>query len=158
MENLLDFFKNYGLPITIIAVVGIIILGVLKYCNLFKKIAENKRHYIYFAISVGLSVLATIIYLLIVGQLTAGYVVAIALAIYALNQTFYNIFKITPINELAAKLLDFIISLFKGKKSASTSTDAAADNLPAGDAETADSVSKPPDDENNDADSVSRKE
>jgi hypothetical protein len=158
MENLLDFFKNYGLPITIIAVVGIIILGVLKYCNLFKKIAENKRHYIYFAISVGLSVLATIIYLLIVGQLTAGYVVTIALAIYALNQTFYNIFKITPINELAAKLLDFIISLFKGKNGTSATADAAADNLPTDTAETADSVSKPPDDGNNDADSVSNNE
>ena len=91
METLLEFFKNYGLPITIIAVVGIVVLGILKYCNLFKKIAENKRHYIYFAISVGLSVLATIIYLLIVKQFAAGYVVAIALAIYALNQTFYNI-------------------------------------------------------------------
>lgn len=144
METLLEFFKNYGLPITIIAVVGIVVLGILKYCNLFKKIAENKRHYIYFAISVGLSVLATIIYLLIVKQFAAGYVVAIALAIYALNQTFYNIFKITPINELARKLLDFIVSLFKRKNTAETPAAAAPDKTPDGNAESDDSAQKPP--------------
>lgn len=145
METLLEFFKNYGLPITIIAVVGIVILGILKYCNLFKKIAENKRHYIYFAISVGLSVLATIIYLLIVKQFTAGYVIAIAVAIYALNQTFYNIFKITPINELARKLLDFIVSLFKRKNGVETSATTAPDNTPDDGTETAHTAETPPD-------------
>ena len=144
MENLLDFFKNYGLPITIIAVVGIVILGILKYCNLFKKIAENKRHYIYFAISVGLSVLATIIYLLIVKQFTAGYVVAIALAIYALNQTFYNIFKITPINELGRKLLDFIVSIFKRKNGTKTPENTAPDKQPDDGTIHADSAQTPP--------------
>lgn len=140
METLLEFFKNYGLPITIIAVVGIVILGILKYCNLFKKIAENKRHYIYFAISVGLSVLATIIYLLIVKQFTAGYVIAIALAIYALNQTFYNIFKITPINELGRKLLDFIVSIFKHKNGTETNETATPDKQPDSDAISADNA------------------
>lgn len=144
METLLEFFKNYGLPITIIAVVGIVILGILKYCNLFKKIAENKRHYIYFAISVGLSVLATIIYLLIVKQFTAGYVVAIALAIYALNQTFYNIFKITPINELGRKLLDFIVSIFKRKNGTKTPEKPAPDKQPDDGTIHADSAQTPP--------------
>lgn len=145
METLLEFFKNYGLPITIIAVVGIVILGILKYCNLFKKIAENKRHYIYFAISVGLSVLATIIYLLIVKQFTAGYVVAIALAIYALNQTFYNIFKITPINELGRKLLDFIVSIFKRKNGMQTPENPAPDKQSDDGTIHADSAQTPPD-------------
>ena len=135
METLLEFFKNYGLPITIIAVVGIVILGILKYCNLFKKIAENKRHYIYFAISVGLSVLATIIYLLIVKQFTA---------IYALNQTFYNIFKITPINELGRKLLDFIVSIFKRKNGTKTPTNPAPDKQPDDGTIHADSAQTPP--------------
>lgn len=144
METLLEFFKNYGLPITIIAVVGIVILGILKYCNLFKKIAENKRHYIYFAISVGLSVLATIIYLLIVKQFTAGYVVAIALAIYALNQTFYNIFKITPINELGRKLLDFIVSIFKRKNGTKTPENTTPDKQPDDGTIHADSAQTPP--------------
>ena len=52
MDTLIKFFSSYGLILTIIAVVGIVILGVLKYCNLFKKGEESKRHYIYLFISV----------------------------------------------------------------------------------------------------------
>lgn len=115
MENLINFFATYGVAITIIAIAGIVILGVLKYCNLFKKIAENKRHYIYLAISIGFSVLATLVYLLIVRQFEIGYFLTIAAAIYALNQTFYNIFKVTSINKLATKILDFVLSFIKKK-------------------------------------------
>lgn len=122
MDTLIKFFTSYGLVLTVIAIAGIIILGVLKYCNLFKKIDENKRHYIYLIISVGLSVIATVIYLAIVKQLNIEYVLTVAAAIYALNQTFYNIFKITPINALAVKILTFIIELFK-KKSGNVETD-----------------------------------
>ena len=113
MENLINFLATYGVAITIIAIAGIVILGVLKYCNLFKKIAENKRHYIYLAISIGFSVLATLVYLLIVKQFEIGYFLTIAAAIYALNQTFYNIFKVTSINKLATKILDFVLSFIK---------------------------------------------
>lgn len=115
MENLINFLATYGVAITIIAIAGIVILGVLKYCNLFKKIAENKRHYIYLAISIGFSVLATLVYLLIVRQFEIGYFLTIAAAIYALNQTFYNIFKVTSINKLATKILDFALSFIKKK-------------------------------------------
>lgn len=115
MENLINFLATYGVAITIIAIAGIVILGVLKYCNLFKKIAENKRHYIYLAISIGFSVLATLVYLLIVKQFEIGYFLTIAAAIYALNQTFYNIFKVTSINKLATKILDFVLSFIKKK-------------------------------------------
>ncbi len=114
MEELVTFFQDHGLPITLIALAGIAILGVLKYCNLFKKLEEGRRHYVYLAISVGLSVTATVVYLLIVKQFTVAYVGVVACAIYALNQTFYNIFKITPVNDLACKLLDLI---FRRKQS-----------------------------------------
>ena len=111
MENLLLFFQKYGVAITLIAIAGIAILGILKYCNLFKKIEEGKRHYIYLAISIGFSVAATIIYLLIIKRFDWTYMLIVASAIYALNQTFYNIFKVTPVNELIGKLLDFIKKL-----------------------------------------------
>jgi len=122
MDTLIKFFSSYGLILTVIAVVGIVILGILKYCNLFKKVEESKRHYIYLFISVGFSIIATVIYLAIVKQLNINYVLTVAAAIYALNQTFYNIFKITPINTLATKILTFIIELFK-KKSGNVETD-----------------------------------
>lgn len=115
MENLINFFTAYGLAITLIALAGIVILGILKYCNLFKKLEEKKRHYIYLTISVGLSLIGTAIYLLVVGQFEFNYFLLIASAIYALNQTFYNIFKITPINTLFRKILDFLFKAAEEK-------------------------------------------
>ena len=115
MENLIKFFTAYGLAITLIALAGIVILGILKYCNLFRKLEERKRHYIYLTISVGLSLIGTAIYLLVVGQFEFNYFLLIASAIYALNQTFYNIFKITPINTLFRKILDFLFKAAEEK-------------------------------------------
>ena len=115
MDQIIDFFLAYGFPLTGIAVLGILILGILKYCGAFKKITEKWRHYIYLGISVGISLIGAAVYLLIVKQFTAVYFFAIAGAILTLNQVWYNIFKITPINELAEKALDFIVQLFKKK-------------------------------------------
>lgn len=115
MENLINFFTAYGLAITLIALAGVVILGILKYCNLFKKLEERKRHYIYLTISVGLSLIGTAIYLLVVGQFEFNYFLLIASAIYALNQTFYSIFKITPINTLFRKILDFLFKAAEEK-------------------------------------------
>lgn len=116
MNELITFFNNYGLAITIIAVVGIIILGVLKYCNLFKKLEEKNRHYIYLAISISISLIASAVYLLITKQFVWDYFLIIAGAIYVLNQTFYNIFKTTSLNALGTKILDFIKAWFVKKK------------------------------------------
>ena len=115
MDEIITFFSNYGLVITLIALAGIIILGVLKYCNVFKNLDEDKRHYLYLIISVGLSIIGTIIYLLIIGQFEMKYILSVAAAMWALNQTFYNIFKITPIKDLAIKVLDWIVEKIKKK-------------------------------------------
>lgn len=133
METLLDFFTEYGWAITLIAIAGIAILGILKYCNVFKKIDEDKRHYLYILISVLFSVVVSAIYLAIVGQFTLNYIIAIAVAVYALNQAFYNIFKVTPINDLFVAILDFVKGLFiksetpeesaEGENESSTSDD-----------------------------------
>lgn len=115
MEELLTFLQNYGWQLGLIAIAGILILGILKYTGMFKNIEEKYRHYIYLAISIGISVIAAVIYLACVGQLTFSYACIVAAAIYALNQTFYNIFDITPVNELLKKILDFIIEFIKTK-------------------------------------------
>ncbi len=95
-----------------IVILGIAFLGILKYCNVFKKIDESKRHYLYILIFVLFSVIATGIYLACVGQFSINYMTAVTTAVYALNQAFYNIFKITPINDLFVEILDFIKGLF----------------------------------------------
>ena len=43
MEQLEVFILNYGWQLGLIALVGVIILGILKYANAFSKIENEKR-------------------------------------------------------------------------------------------------------------------
>lgn len=113
MEELVVFFVNYGPWITLIAIIGIAGLGAMKYCNCFSAIEESKRHYIYLLISVGFSAVAAAIYLSIINAFEWNYFLAVAGAIYALNQTFYAIFKITPVNDVVVKILDWVVKFLK---------------------------------------------
>ena len=113
MDEFIQFFARFGLPITLIAFAGIAILGIMKYCNLFAGLQEQTRHFVYVGISAGLSIVGSIIYLLVVGQFESNLIVAVTLAIYALNQTWYNIFKVTSFNNLMIKLLTKIIEFIK---------------------------------------------
>ena len=108
MEELLNFALTYGWQIALIAFVGIVGLGAMKYANAFSKVDKKYRPLIYLAISVGFSVVATIIYLLIIEQFNFGYVVAVSGAIYGLNQTMYAIYETTKLRDLVVKILDFI--------------------------------------------------
>lgn len=112
MNELIIFFQNYGLPITLIALLGVMVLGILKYCNVFSKIDEKYRHWIYIGISVAISVVGTVIYLAIAGQFDINYILTISAALFALNQAFYSIFKATSINDLGTKVLDIIVQVW----------------------------------------------
>lgn len=112
MNELIIFFQNYGLPITLIALLGVMVLGILKYCNVFSKIDEKYRHWIYIGISVAISVIGTVIYLAIAGQLDINYILTISAALFTLNQAFYSIFKATSINDLGTKVLDIIVQVW----------------------------------------------
>ena len=111
MEELLTFFGTYGLPLTLIAVLGVVILGILKYAGAFSKLEEKVRHILYFVISVGFSIIASAVYLLIISQFNISYLMTISLAIYALNQTFYSIFNVTSLDELCKTILEFVLNL-----------------------------------------------
>ena len=116
MEELLNFLRLYGWQLALIALAGIIILGVLKYCNVFKKFDEKIRHVFYLLISVGISIIGSIIYLACVGSLTVEFTFAVATAILALNQTFYAIYSTTTLKDLVAKLIDWIKGLITSGK------------------------------------------
>lgn len=116
MDELIVFLQSYGWQLALIALAGIIILGVLKYCNVFSKFDEKIRHVFYLLISVGISVIGSIIYLACVGSLTVEFIFAVSAAILALNQTFYTIYSNLGLKELFLKLIDWIKSLISGNK------------------------------------------
>lgn len=117
MDEILVFFQAHGLWLTLIAVVGIIVLGVLKYCGAFKKLEEPYRHACYLAISIGLSVIGSVIYLVCVHQLNWEYVLTLTGTIFALNQSAYAIYSTTSLKELFNKLIDWIKGYFANRKS-----------------------------------------
>ena len=116
MDELVVFLQNYGWQLALIALAGIIILGVLKYCNVFSKFDEKIRHVFYLLISVGISIIGSIIYLACAGSLTVEFAFAVAAAILALNQTFYAIYSTTTLKDLVAKLIDWIKGLITSGK------------------------------------------
>ena len=110
------FLQTYGWQLALIALVGIVALGVLKYTNAFSKVEKEKRKPIYFAITIGFSFIATIVYLVIIKQFEFDYLIAITAAIYALNQTMYAIYETTNLRDLFTKLLDFFTKKVTEKK------------------------------------------
>lgn len=120
MEAIIQFMGAYGLPLTLIALLGIVALGLMKYGNAFRKIEEGHRHYIYLAITVGFSLAATAIYLAVVGAFEWNYFLAVSGAIFALNQTFYNVFKVTPVKDLFTKVCDYTKSWLVGQSNDKT--------------------------------------
>lgn len=112
MNELIVFFENYGLPMTAIAILGIAILGILKYCNLFSGLNEKYRHWFYIGISVTISIIGTAIYLAAINQFEFNYIITVSSALFALNQAFYSIFKATSINDLGTRLLDIFCELW----------------------------------------------
>lgn len=116
MNELIVFFQQNGLWLTLIALAGIILLGILKYCNVFKKMEENYRHICYLAITVTLSLAGSIIYLACTKQISAEYIFTLAGAIFALNQAFYAIYSTTSLQDLIKKLGEWIKSLFEKRE------------------------------------------
>ena len=115
MDNIVatleSLFCNYGVAIMCIALAGIVVLGILKYCNVFKKLEEKYRHYAYLGISIVLSVVGSVIYLACVHELTFSIVCSLATVIFGLNQAASAIYANTPIKELVVKILDEIKKL-----------------------------------------------
>lgn len=114
-QQFTTFVANYGWQLALIALAGIVILGVLKYANIFSKIEKENRKPVYLAISVGLSIIGSAIYLAVIKKFEFGYFAAIAFAILALNQTMYSIYENTNLRDLLHKIFDEINSKIKSK-------------------------------------------
>ena len=120
MEQITLFIAHYGWEIALIALAGVVLLGVLKYANVFSKVEKDKRKPLYFAVSVGFSVLATVIYLGFKGQFELNYILTISMAIYTLNQAMYAVYETTTLRDLVSKIL--LIASKKIQQNESTKT------------------------------------
>lgn len=114
-QQLTTFVANYGWQLALIALSGIVILGVLKYANIFSKIEKENRKPVYLAISVGLSIIGSAIYLAAIKKFEFGYFAAVAFAILALNQTMYSIYENTNLRDLLHKIFCEIDEKIKSK-------------------------------------------
>lgn len=120
MDELLNFYAEYGWQIALIALAGVIILGILKYANAFGKIDKDKRKPIYLAISISLTLAGTAIYLLVIGQFNFTYYLAVAGAVYALNQTIYAVYETTNLKTLLNSLFEKFLEWVKTHKADTT--------------------------------------
>lgn len=120
MEQITLFIAHYGWEIALIALAGVVLLGVLKYANVFSKVEKDKRKPLYFAVSIGFSVLATVIYLGFKGQFELNYILTISMAIYTLNQAMYAVYETTTLRDLVSKIL--LIASKKIQQNESTKT------------------------------------
>lgn len=117
MEQMVfEFFKQYGWQLTLIALSGIIILGVLKFFNVFKKVPEDKRKYVYAGISSGFSIIAGVVYLAVTHALNWAAFGVAAVAIYTLNQTLYSVYETYGLRTLLQKFGNVFINLVAKKQ------------------------------------------
>lgn len=108
LVQILSFCGQNGWQITVIAILGIICLGLLKHFNVFKKVDKAQRKPLYLLISVGFSVLGTAIYLAIINQFDFNYLVGVSTIMYGLNQAMYSIYENTKLRDLLSKLFMFM--------------------------------------------------
>ena len=113
MQELVIFYQSHGLVLTIIAIIGVTILGALKYGNIFHEIEEKVRHILYIGISIALSIIGGLIYLLTSHTFTWATFALFSGGIFAVNQGFYAIFKNMTLQDVVKKLIEDIAKHFK---------------------------------------------
>lgn len=112
--QIIDFFQQYGWQLTLIALSGIVVLGLLKSFKVFEKIDSKYRKYVYISISVVLSILGCTAYLLITHTFTWTGFGVISTAVFSLNQVVYSVYENSGIRVGWKALLALIWKLFRG--------------------------------------------
>jgi hypothetical protein len=115
-EMILQFIATYGWKLALIACSGIFVLGILKFFNIFDKIEKSKRKYLYAGISAGISIIASGIYLAVVGAFEWSGFAVIAGAIYGINQALYALYENVGIRTLLRKLGNIFIKIVAKKQ------------------------------------------
>lgn len=115
-EMVVKFFTTYGWQLGVIALSGIVLLGILKAFGVFHKIASTKRKYVYTAVSVALSLAGCAAYLGIVGRFDWRAFLVMVPLVYSVNQVAYNIYENTGVRAGFRALFGKIVDKLKASK------------------------------------------
>lgn len=129
-DLILEFFKTYGLNLSLLAMSGIVVLGCLKWFGCFKKINANYKKYVYFATSCVLSIVACTIYILAIHEFAWASYLLLCGAVIGFTLAVYGLYEHSGIRTAWKKLvLDNIAKLFKAIVSAIVSGTMSKDKL-----------------------------
>ena len=108
----LDFFKTYGWQLGLLSLSGIVVLGCLKWFGCFKKINSKYKKYLYFGLSVALSIIACTIYILANHSFNWISYLLLCIAVIGVTLVAYGIYENTGLRELWIKVVLNNISKF----------------------------------------------
>lgn len=104
-DMLIRFFENYGWIMTVLATSGIVLVGFLKACGVFKKINTTYKKYVYFGVSCVISILACTIYLCASHQFEWASWGVTAACIIGFTLTLYGVYENTGLRDLLKKAI-----------------------------------------------------
>ena len=120
-EVVIKFVNAYGLPLTLLALSGNVVIGILRLLHVFDKVEKEKQKYLYFGISFCLSTVACISYLLITKQFNGAVLAVLIPVVFLLSQMGYSVYENVGIRGILRWIWDKISSGISQKKNSKAS-------------------------------------
>lgn len=108
-----DFFKEYGWQLGLLALSGIVVLGFLKKIGVFKKLNDKYKKYVYFALSSVFSIIACTIYVLINKSFVLEPYLLMCLMVFVVTVVAYHIYEHIGLRWVWNKIVDFFVLCVK---------------------------------------------
>lgn len=110
---ILNFFATYGWQLGLLALSGIVVLGFLKKVGVFKKLKDDYKKYVYFALSCIFSIIACTIYLLATHTFAWASYLILCVMVMVVTIVGYHIYEHIGARWLWNKALGYIGKFFK---------------------------------------------
>lgn len=110
---IIDFFKTFGWQLFLLALSGIVVLGMLKWFGCFRKLKDEHKKYVYFALSCLFSIIACTIYLIVISNFHWISYLMLCIAVIGLTLVVYGIYEHIGLRTLWKKVLNLIAKAFK---------------------------------------------
>lgn len=121
-EVVIKFVNAYGLPLTLLALSGNVVIGILRLLHVFDKVEKEKQKYLYFGISFCLSTVACISYLLITKQFNGAVLAVLIPVVFLLSQMGYSVYENIGVRGVLRWIWDKIASRISQKKNSKSTT------------------------------------